>query len=361
MIVFDRQRRPDRTATSTRSAGSATGSTAWITGATPIIDPFSAAARAARSATSPRSPTGSGRSPATAKRRWSCWRSTPPTAARSSTASTRSAPTSREHRPARPQRLRDRARPGSPPTSTRSPNEAGKTLLIATLGLVLILLLLVYRAPLLALLPLIAVGAAYLVAIGIAYLLIKAGWIIVNTEGTFLLWCSSSAPAPTTRCCSSTATARSCRRGLKPASAALPRGAARERPGDRRLGRHRDRGDARPARRRPAVDPLARPDPGDRDRGDARLRLHPAARAARGARRARLLARRRGARPRPARDHAAGTRVGGAGPAALAADHRRSSSPACSSSPLGNLATTARSASARARPSRPTRAAAPRS
>jgi putative drug exporter of the RND superfamily len=66
-------------------------------------------------------------------------------------------------------------------------NEAGRTLLIATLGLVLILLLLVYRAPLLALLPLIAVGAAYTVAIGIAYLVIKAGWIVVNSEGTFLL------------------------------------------------------------------------------------------------------------------------------------------------------------------------------
>ncbi len=65
--------------------------------------------------------------------------------------------------------------------------EAGKTLLFATLGLVLILLLLVYRAPLLALLPLIAVGAAYTVAIGIAYLVIKAGWIVVNSEGTFLL------------------------------------------------------------------------------------------------------------------------------------------------------------------------------
>jgi putative drug exporter of the RND superfamily len=66
-------------------------------------------------------------------------------------------------------------------------NEAGETLLIATLGLVLVLLLLVYRAPFLALLPLLAVGAAYMVAIGIAYLLIKAGWIVVNTEGTFLL------------------------------------------------------------------------------------------------------------------------------------------------------------------------------
>ena len=66
-------------------------------------------------------------------------------------------------------------------------DEAGKTLLIATLSLVLILLLVVYRAPLLAVLPLLVVGTAYLVATGIAYLLIEAGAITVNTEGTFLL------------------------------------------------------------------------------------------------------------------------------------------------------------------------------
>ena len=66
-------------------------------------------------------------------------------------------------------------------------DEAGRTLLIATLSLVLILLLVVYRAPLLAVLPLLAAGAAYLVATGIAYLLIEAGAITVNTEGTFLL------------------------------------------------------------------------------------------------------------------------------------------------------------------------------
>ncbi|HEV2789667.1 MAG TPA: MMPL family transporter [Solirubrobacterales bacterium] len=66
-------------------------------------------------------------------------------------------------------------------------SEAGRTLLFATLGLVLLLLLAVYRAPVLALLPLIAVGAAYLVAVGIAYLLIEAGWIVVNAEGTMLL------------------------------------------------------------------------------------------------------------------------------------------------------------------------------
>ncbi len=69
----------------------------------------------------------------------------------------------------------------------RIAEDAGRTLLFATLGLVLLLLLLVYRAPILALLPLLVVGLAYLVAIGIAYLLIKAGWITVNAEGTMLL------------------------------------------------------------------------------------------------------------------------------------------------------------------------------
>jgi RND superfamily putative drug exporter len=66
-------------------------------------------------------------------------------------------------------------------------SEAAHTLLFATVGLVLLLLVLVYRAPVLALLPLVAVGAAYLVAVGIAYLLIDAGWIVVNSEGTMLL------------------------------------------------------------------------------------------------------------------------------------------------------------------------------
>jgi len=65
--------------------------------------------------------------------------------------------------------------------------DAGRTLLIATLGLVLVLLLLVYRAPLLALTPLLVVGTAYLIAIGLTYLLIESGLITVNTEGTFLL------------------------------------------------------------------------------------------------------------------------------------------------------------------------------
>jgi RND superfamily putative drug exporter len=65
--------------------------------------------------------------------------------------------------------------------------DAGRTLLFATLGLVLLLLLAVYRAPILALLPLLVVGLAYLVAVGIAYLLIEADLIVVNAEGTMLL------------------------------------------------------------------------------------------------------------------------------------------------------------------------------
>ena len=69
----------------------------------------------------------------------------------------------------------------------RIADNAGKTLLLATVGLVLLLLLLVYRAPLLALTPLLVVGTAYLLASAIAYGLIEAGLITVNTEGTFLL------------------------------------------------------------------------------------------------------------------------------------------------------------------------------
>jgi RND superfamily putative drug exporter len=69
----------------------------------------------------------------------------------------------------------------------RVAEDAGRTLLVATLGLVLLLLMAVYRAPILALLPLLTVGAAYLVALGVIYLLIEANAIVVNTEGTMLL------------------------------------------------------------------------------------------------------------------------------------------------------------------------------
>jgi len=69
----------------------------------------------------------------------------------------------------------------------RVADDASRTLLVAALALVLVLLLLVYRAPALALLPLLVVGTAYLVAVGVVYLLIEAGAIEVNVEGTLLL------------------------------------------------------------------------------------------------------------------------------------------------------------------------------
>jgi RND superfamily putative drug exporter len=69
----------------------------------------------------------------------------------------------------------------------QSADSAGRTLLFVTTGLVLLLLLLVYRAPLLAIVPLITVACAYLVTAGATYLLIRSGAITVNAEGTMLL------------------------------------------------------------------------------------------------------------------------------------------------------------------------------
>jgi RND superfamily putative drug exporter len=65
--------------------------------------------------------------------------------------------------------------------------DAGKTLLIATLSLVLLLLLLVYRAPLLALMPLLVVGTAYLIAIGLTYLLLLVLIFGAGTDYSLLL------------------------------------------------------------------------------------------------------------------------------------------------------------------------------
>ena len=152
--------------------------------------------------------------------------------------------------------------------------DAGQTLLIATLSLVLLLLLLVYRAPLLALMPLLVVGIAYLIAIGLTYLLIESGAIIVNTEGTFLLLVLIFGAGTDYSLLLIHRYREELGAGGEPL-AALRDGARRERAADRRLGGDGDRGDAGPAARRPRVDPLARPGAGDRDRGDALRRRSP--------------------------------------------------------------------------------------
>jgi RND superfamily putative drug exporter len=69
----------------------------------------------------------------------------------------------------------------------QSADSAGRTLLFVTTGLVLLLLLVVYRAPLVALVPLVSVACAYLATAGVTYLLIRSGAITVNAEGTMLL------------------------------------------------------------------------------------------------------------------------------------------------------------------------------
>jgi putative drug exporter of the RND superfamily len=60
------------------------------------------------------------------------------------------------------------------------------TLLLATATLVLILLLLIYRAPLIAILPLIVVGFSYMVATAIAYFMARGG-LHVDSQGTSIL------------------------------------------------------------------------------------------------------------------------------------------------------------------------------
>ena len=126
--------------------------------------------------------------------------------------------------------------------------DAGQTLLIATLSLVLLLLLLVYRAPLLALMPLLVVGIAYLIAIGLTYLLIKSGAITVNTEGTFLLLVLIFGAGTDYSLLLIHRYREELASGGEPPGGAA-RGAGRERAADRRLGWDGDRGDAGAAAR----------------------------------------------------------------------------------------------------------------
>ncbi len=191
--------------------------------------------------------------------------------------------------------------------------DAGKTLLFATLGLVLLLLLLVYRAPILAPLPLLAVGSAYLVASGIVYLLIEAGLIAVNTEGTLLLLVLIFGAGTDYSLLLIHRYREELGSGKRPAEA-LPLAI----------------GESVPAVAASAAtviaamlvllvaelefDSLAGTDPRDRRRDDAPRLVHPAARAARPAWRARLLAGAATALGRSGSPLEAGRRAGSAPP-----------------------------------------------
>ena len=94
------------------------------------------------------------------------------------------------------------------------------TLLFATLGVVIVLLLLTYRSPVLWLLPIMSAGVALIVAEAVIYLLAKHAGLTVNGQsGGILVVLVLGRRAPTTRCCWSRATARSCagtRTGTRP-------------------------------------------------------------------------------------------------------------------------------------------------
>jgi RND superfamily putative drug exporter len=71
--------------------------------------------------------------------------------------------------------------------TTKIFSEVDNLLEVATVSLVLILLLLVYRAPIVAVVPLLVVGFAYSIAGGLVYLLVKAGAIELNGQTNGLL------------------------------------------------------------------------------------------------------------------------------------------------------------------------------
>ncbi|MCQ4040751.1 MMPL family transporter [Streptantibioticus rubrisoli] len=60
-------------------------------------------------------------------------------------------------------------------------------LLAATVALVLVLLLVVYRSPVLAFVPLLVVGLAYVLASGLVYVLATRGGLLVNSQATSLM------------------------------------------------------------------------------------------------------------------------------------------------------------------------------
>jgi putative drug exporter of the RND superfamily len=61
------------------------------------------------------------------------------------------------------------------------------TLLLATTVLILVLLLLIYRSPVIALVPLLVVALSYVAAAGLVYLLVSQGWLQVNGQTTGIL------------------------------------------------------------------------------------------------------------------------------------------------------------------------------
>ena len=142
--------------------------------------------------------------------------------------------------------------------------ELDAKLLLATVLLVLILLGAIYRAPLIAVIPIVVVGLAYQVASGFIYLYAEAG-NTVNSNATSILVVLMFGVG-TDYCLLLVSRYREELHRIEDKHEAMARALRRAGPGGARQRLHGDRGDARAAAGRRRLDERARPRVGDRRR-----------------------------------------------------------------------------------------------
>ena len=209
-----------------------------------------------------------------------------------------------------------------------------ETLLLVTCGVLVLLLLAIYRSPLVALVPIFVVGVAYVVAGGITYVLVSAGVTEVSGQTTAILIVLMFG-AGTDYCLLIVARFRDELRRTEDVGEAMTRATERTGPAILSAGAIVDRGDARPGPgglQRHARDG---PDPRPRRRGDGRRRVDAAARDPRHARPAGVLARDPRSRP-PSRRWPTSGAASGPGRRAAGGDGRgRDRDPVVGA--LGNL------------------------
>ena len=166
--------------------------------------------------------------------------------------------------------------------------------------MLVLLLLAIYRSPLVALVPIFVVGVAYVVAGGLTYVLVAAGVTDVSGQTTAILIVLMFG-AGTDYCLLIVARFRDELRRTEDVGEAMARATERTGPGDPVRGRDRDRGDARAGARRLQRHARDGPDPRARHRGHGRRRADAAAGDPGHARAARVLARGPARRRTPSR------------------------------------------------------------
>ena len=164
-----------------------------------------------------------------------------------------------------------------------------ETLLLVTCGVLVLLLLAIYRSPLVALVPIFVVGVAYVVAGGLTYVLVAAGVTNVSGQTTAILIVLMFG-AGTDYCLLIVARFRDELRRTEDVGEAMARATERTGPAILSRGRDRDRGDARAGAGRLQRHARDGPDPRPRRRGHGRRRADAAAGDPGHARAARVLA-----------------------------------------------------------------------